>query len=362
MAKDYYKILGVDKNSSKDDVKKAFRNLAHKYHPDKKGGDEAKFKEVSEAYSVLGDDQKRTEYDRYGHAWAGAGQGGAQGGQAGGFDFSQFAGGAGGFEGFDFNEIINDFFAGGGRGGGTAHARRGRDISIDIELSFEDAAFGIERSVLLNKTSPCDTCKGSGGAPDTKFATCKTCNGRGKIKEVKGTFFGSFATERVCDICTGQGKTPEKRCSTCHGAGITRKEQEIKVKIPAGIDNGEMIRMTGMGEAITGGQAGDLYIKIHVRPHAVFKKDGRNLITNLNIKLSEALLGAEKTIKTLDGDIKLKIPEHVAFGEVLRVRGRGIPDERKQRGDILIRVIIDLPKKISKESKKIIAELQKEGL
>lgn len=367
MAKDYYKILGVEKNSSKEDVKKAFRNLAHKYHPDKKGGDEAKFKEVSEAYSVLSDDQKRSQYDKYGQAWSGGGQGGAQGGQTGGFDFSQFATGAGGFEGFDFSEILNDFFAGGGAGapggrGGSSRVRRGRDISIDIELSFEDAAFGIERSVLLNKTSPCDTCKGSGGAPDSKFITCKTCNGRGKIKEVKGTFFGSFATERVCDTCSGQGKTPEKRCGTCHGAGVNRKEQEIKIKIPAGIDNGEMIRMTGMGEAISGGQTGDLYIKIHVRPHAVFKKDGRNLVMNLNIKLSEALLGGERNLKTLDGDIKLKIPENISFGEILRVRGRGIPDERKQRGDILIRVIIDLPKKLSKESKRLIAELQKEGL
>ena len=363
MAKDYYKILGVEKNSSKEDIKKAFRVLAHKYHPDKKGGDEARFKEASEAYSVLSDDKKRGEYDAYGRVFSegqGGGYGGGQqGGFQGGFDFSQFATGANGFEGFDFSDILNDFF--GGRGGGT-RSRRGRDISIDLELSFEEAAFGVERSVLLNKTAACDVCKGSGGAPDTKFVDCKTCNGKGKIKEVKGTFFGSFATEKVCETCSGRGKTPEKQCSNCRGAGVLKKEQDIKIKIPAGIDNGEMIRLTGMGEAISGGQAGDLYIKIHVRPHAIFKKAGLDLTMNLSIKLSEALLGGNRKIKTLDGEIDLKIPEQTSFGEILRVRGRGIPDDKNRRGDILIKINIELPKKLSKEAKKLVDELKKEGV
>ena len=362
MAKDYYKILGVEKGASKDDIKKAFRTLAHKYHPDKKGGDEAKFKEVNEAYSILSDDKKRSEYDTYGQTFNGAGPGGfgGQGGQGfGGFDFSQFTQNGAGFEGFDFGDVLNEFF--GGRAG-RGRARRGRDISIDIELSFEEAVFGVERKVLLNKTAACDTCKGSGGAPGTEFVTCATCNGKGKIREMRGTVFGSFATERVCETCQGQGKTPKEKCKTCKGAGVFKKEQEIKLKIPAGIDNGEMIRMTGMGEAISGGQAGDLYIKIHVRPHTVFKKDGQNLTMDLTVKLSDAILGGQYTIDTLDGAINVKIPEHVSFGEILRVRNQGVPDERGKRGDLLIRVKIELPKKLNKETKKLIEELRKEGI
>lgn len=366
MAKDYYKILGVEKNSSKDDIKKAFRTLAHKYHPDKKGGDEAKFKEVNEAYSILSDDKKRAEYDSYGRVFGnagagGAGQGGFQGGFGGfngaGFDFSQFTG-AGGAEGFDFGDILNDFF--GGRA--TSKVRRGRDISIDVELSFEEAVFGVERKILIHKTAVCETCKGNGGAPGTEFVVCKTCNGRGKIKEVRGTFFGSFATERTCDTCHGKGKVPKEKCKTCYGTGVHKKEQEIKVKIPTGIENGEMIRLTGMGEAVSGGQPGDLYIKIHVRPHPVFKKEGHNLTMTLNIKLSEALLGGERIIKTLDGDIALKLPEHVSFGEILRVRSKGVPDEKGRRGDILIRINIELPKKLSKEGRRLVEGLKKEGI
>lgn len=363
MAKDYYQILGVPKNASKDDVKKAFRTLAHKYHPDKKGGDEAKFKEVNEAYSVLSDDKKRQQYDTFGQAGPGAGFGGAGGAGAGGFggfDFSQFTQGGAGFEGFDFGDIISDFFGGGQ--GSRSRARRGRDISIDIELSFEEAVFGVERSVLLNKTSACDVCKGSGGAPSTQFDTCKTCNGKGKIRDVRNTILGAFATERVCETCLGTGKIPREKCKNCHGAGVIKKEQEIKLRVPAGIDNGEMVRMTGMGEAISGGQAGDLYIKIHVRPHATFKKEGHNLTMDMHVKLSEALLGAEHDLKTLDGSLKVKIPEHVGFGEIIRVRNQGVPDERGKRGDLLIRVIIDLPKKLSKEAKRMIEELKKEGM
>ncbi len=365
MAKDYYKILGINKGASKEEIKKAFRTLAHKHHPDKKGGNEAHFKEVNEAYSVLGDEKKRAEYDAYGRVFSdGTGPGAGAGGFNGfnGFDFSQFTQGANGespFGDMDFGDIFSEFF-----GGGRANTRqkRGRDISIDIELTFEEAVFGINKKVLLNKTSTCETCKGSGGEPNTKFSTCETCNGKGKIREVRGTILGSFATERVCSTCSGQGKIPEKKCETCRGAGVHKRESEISVKIPAGIEDGEMIRLAAAGEAIPGGGAGDLYIKVRVRKHPLFRKDDQNLITDLKIKLSDALLGGEYTLTTLDGNVIVKIPAHIGFGETLRIKGKGVPDDRGKRGDILVRIVIELPKSLSREAKKKIEELKKEGI
>lgn len=355
MAKDYYKILGVNKSASKDEIKKAFRSLAHKYHPDKKGGDEAMFKEVNEAYSILNDEKKRAEYDAYGRVF-GDGQGPNY--QNGGFDFSQFTQGDNPFGNFDFGDIFGDIF--GGRGG--SRTKRGRDISIDIELTFEESIFGLNRKVLLNKTSVCDKCKGSGGEPGTKFSTCKTCNGKGKIREVRSTILGSFATERVCDTCAGHGKVPDEKCKNCRGHGVLKKETEINIKIPPGIENGEMIRLSGAGEAISNGGPGDLYVKIHVKRHPIFRKEGNNLLTDLKVKLSDALLGSEYNLATLDGNIKLKIPAQVGFGEILRVKGKGVPSERGARGDLLVKIVIELPKSLSKDAKKKIEELRKEGL
>jgi molecular chaperone DnaJ len=363
MKKDYYETLGIDKKASKEEIKKAFRTLAHKYHPDKKTGDDAKFKEINEAYSILSDDQKRAQYDQFGSAGPsmGGGYGGFGGGQGfDGFDFSQFTqGGAGGqaFE-FDFGDIFGDIFGNGGR----RQAKRGRDISIDIELSFEDSIFGVERTILLNKTSKCDNCAGTGAEKGTDTTTCETCNGKGSIREVKRTFFGQFESTVTCSKCNGKGKIPKTKCSVCHGQGILKKETEIKVKVPSGIENGEMIRLSGGGEAVSGGENGDLYIKIYVKKHPYFKKDGLNLTMDLPIKLSTALLGGEENIKTLDGDIKLKIPEGVVHGEILRIKGKGVPNSNNQRGDILVKVSIALPKKLSKESRKIIEALKEEGM
>lgn len=358
MKKDYYEILGVDKKAQKEDIKKAFRTLAHKYHPDKKGGDDAKFKEINEAYSVLSDDQKRAQYDQFGQAGPNMGGGGAG---FNGFDFSQFTQGGfnngQGFE-FDFGDIFGDVF------GGTTRrqTKRGRDISIDIELSFEDSIFGAERTVLLNKVSKCDTCGGNGAEKGSEMVTCNTCNGKGSIREVKKTFFGQFESVAVCESCAGTGKVPKVKCHTCAGKGIYKKESEIKVKIPAGIDNGEMIRLTGGGEAVAGGQTGDLYIKIYVKKHAVYKKDGENLVMDLNVKLTDALLGGEQTVNTLDGEIKVKIPEGVTHGEILRIKGKGVPVSKHHRGDILIKVHLLVPKKLSKDARKTIELLKKEGL
>lgn len=360
MARDYYEILGVDKKAPKEEIKKAFRTLAHKYHPDKKGGDDAKFKEINEAYSVLSDDKKRAEYDSYGRTFNGAGSnaGGGFGG-FGDFDFSQFTqGGSGnGFE-FDLGDIFGNVFGGRSR----AQTKRGRDISIDIELSFEESIFGVERKVLLNKVSKCDTCGGSGAEKGSEQVKCETCNGKGSIREVKKTFFGQFEQAHTCEVCHGTGKVPKVKCHTCHGAGVLKKETEIKVKIPPGIDNGEMMRLSGGGEAVSGGTAGDLYIKIYVKKHHLFHKEGQNLVMDQNIKLTDALLGSELSVQTLDGAIKVKIPEGITHGEILRIKGKGVPSERGNRGDILIKININIPKKLSKEARKTIEDLKKEGI
>jgi molecular chaperone DnaJ len=365
MAKDYYETLGVNKGASKEEIKKAFYKLAHKYHPDKKEGNEAKFKQVNEAYQVLSDDAKRSKYDQYGSGFENVGQGfgGAQSG-FGGFDTSGFSGGfQGGNLDFDFgnlNDIFSDFFSGGM--GGRRETRRGRDISTEVQISFSDSIFGTNRKILITKTSSCLTCQGSGAKTGSGMMTCKTCNGQGQIRESKRTIFGNIANTKICEVCLGSGEVPKEICETCKGKGVLRREEEVSIVIPAGIRDGEMIRMTSYGEAVTKGTTGDLYIKINVIPHSVFKRDGHDLVMNLNLKLSDALLGAEYPIQTLDGEIKVTIPEGVGINEVLRVRGKGVPVSKSKRGDLLIKLNIKLPSKISRKSREIIEELKKEGI
>ncbi|HEV7424028.1 MAG TPA: molecular chaperone DnaJ [Candidatus Paceibacterota bacterium] len=367
MAKDYYEILGVNKGASKDEIKKAFYKLAHKYHPDKKGGNETKFKEVNQAYQTLSDDGKRAKYDQFGSQYENMGAGGGYGGGQGGFEGFDFSGAGGFAQGgteFDFgnlNDIFSDFFTG-GMGGGRTQARRGRDISTEVQISFADSIFGTNRKILITKTSTCLTCNGSGAKPETKMETCKTCNGQGKIHETKRSFLGSISTTKVCEVCLGSGEVPKEVCEKCKGKGVLRREEEISLDIPPGMRDGEMIRMTGMGEAISKGTTGDLYIKINVAPHPLFKRDGNDLVMNLNLKLSDALLGAEYPIQTLDGEIKVTIPEGVAINEILRVRGKGVPTGKNKRGDLLIKLNIKLPSKISRKSREIIEELKKEGI
>ena len=365
MAKDYYTTLGIQKNASKEEVKKAFHKMAHKYHPDKKEGDEAKFKEVNEAYQVLSDDKKRAQYDQFGSNFnqASGGYQGQQGGFSGfeGFDFSGFQNG-GGAE-FDFgnlNDIFSDFFTGGM--GGSAQARRGRDISTEIQISFSDSVFGANRKILINKVSNCATCQGSGAKPGTKMETCKKCNGQGHIRENKRSFLGTISTNKLCEECLGSGEVPHEKCATCHGAGVMRREEEISLAIPAGIRDGEMIRMTSMGEAVAKGTAGDLYIKINVAAHPVFRREGNDLAMNLNLKLSDALLGTEYKIQTLDGEVNVKIPEGVTIDEILRVKGKGVPSAKNKRGDLLIKLNIKLPNKLSHKSREIIEKLKEEGI
>jgi molecular chaperone DnaJ len=367
MTKNYYDILGVDKKASQED----FRKLAHKYHPDKQGGDATKFKEASEAYSVLSDDKKRAAYDQFGQTASQQTSGNGANGYSGfnpddfgGFDFSGFGGQAqgGSDEAFDLGDIFSQFFGGAQGGGGRTRTSRGRDVSIDMELSFAEAIFGVNRKVLLTKTSVCSTCGGSGAKPGTDFTTCSTCNGKGKIRENRRSMFGSVSVTTNCPTCNGAGKVPREKCQTCYGAGVTRKQEEINLNIPAGIEDGEMIRMTGNGEAVKGGTPGDLYIKVHVKSHPVFAKEGHNLVTKLIIKLSTALLGGEYILETLDGRITVVIPAGIAHGEILRVKDKGVPNERGKRGDILIHISVQLPTKFSRTARNLIEGLKNEGL
>lgn len=360
--KDYYEVLGVPRGASEEEIKKAFRKLAHKYHPDKKGGDEAKFKEASEAYAVLSDKKKRAEYDTYGKTFAGHSAGSGQGGPFGGFDFSNFA--QGGFQQngqqfeFDIGDIFGEFFGGGGQ---RAQAR-GRDISIDIELSFKESVFGTERRVLISKMGVCDTCSGSGAKPGSKMTQCKTCNGKGEIRETRSTFLGQFTSARLCPACHGRGEMPETPCPACRGEGVVKKQEEIHIQVPAGVQDGEMIRMPGRGEAVQGGGAGDLYVKLHVKKDATFTREGFNLQTTLSIKLTDALLGSEYTIKSLDGDERITVSPGVTHGEIVRVKGKGVPTGRSGRGDLLVRIDIEFPKKLSRAARDLIEKLRSEGL
>jgi len=364
MSKDYYKILGVDKKASKDDIKKAFRKLAHEYHPDKKGGSTEKFKEASEAYSVLSDDNKRAQYDMMGSGNFNGFQGGFNGAQ--GFDFSQFAQqfgqdgfnfSQGGVE-FDLGDIFGDLFGGGFR---NKRGSRGADIQVEIRVPFVDAVFGTERKIRINHTAVCDRCRGTAGEPNSKVKTCETCKGKGTVKEIRRSILGQIATERVCTVCGGVGEIPENPCTLCRGKGVIDKDEVVDIKIPAGINDGEVLRLSKMGEAVRGGETGDLYVGVRVDTHPRFVKNGANLTGDLNVKLSDALLGAEINIDTLDGVAKVVIPEGVKFGDIIRIKERGVPQQRGKRGDILLRVKIELPKKLSKEAKKHIEELKKEG-
>jgi molecular chaperone DnaJ len=365
--KNYYELLGVTKGASKEEIKKAFYKLASKYHPDKKGGDEARFKEVNEAYQVLSNDQKRKEYDTYGQTFSGAGSqgsGGPQPGQGfGGFDFSGFN--QGDFQNMDFDlgdmgDIFGDIFGGGF--GGRQKEKRGRDMSLEIDITFEESIFGVERNFLISKVSKCKTCAGSGARLGTKMETCKKCNGQGKVKDIKRTIFGQIQSVSVCPECHGKCEVPKEKCEACKGHGILNAKEDIKINIPAGINSGEVIRMTGMGEAVQNGHSGDLYIKILVKPNKIWKREGYDLVMTHDIKLSDALLGAKHTISTLDGYVDILVPQGAHPNDILRVKGKGVPmPNRSSRGDILIKLNIQMPKKITRKAEELIEKLKEEG-
>ena len=344
--KDYYEILGVAHNATREEIKRAYRKLAHQYHPDKTGGDEKKFKEVSEAYQVLSNDDKRAQYDQFGRV--------SDGQTGNGWDFGSFRG----FEDIDMGNIFESFFGG---GAGAASKKRGRDISIDIDIPFSESVFGAERRVLIRKRVICEVCKGSGRAKDSGEITCAKCHGAGTIRDTRRSIFGSFTQVVECSVCRGDGKVPEKKCYDCRGEGVIARGEEIRIIIPPGIENGEVVRIPHKGEAMRNGEAGDLYVKVRVLPHPVFKRSRNDLLMKLEISLSQALLGGSHVISTLDGSIKLKIPQGVADGEVLKIRDKGMVREDGTRGDLLIEVKIKMPKKMTPRLKALAEELEREG-
>ena len=360
--KDYYNILGISKDASPTEIKKAYYKLAHKYHPDK-GGDEKKFKEINEAYQVLYNKEKRAQYDRFGRVFEGAG---SQPGFDFGFGFNPFGAGMeeGSFDSLNLEDLFEEFFGFSGKGRGKK-VNRGRDIEVDVEINLEDTLKNIRKNISLQKLIACSRCQGTGAEPGTKLKECFTCRGKGQVQQIKKTFFGSFTTYVICPECKGEGKIPEKLCNVCQGEGRITGEEKIEVFIPAGIDSNQIIKIKGKGEAGRRSEKpGDLYIRVFVRPHPVFKRKGDDLFLEVPISFSSACLGDEVEISTLDGKkISLKIPQSTESGKVLIISGKGIPHfSGLGRGNLYVKLNIKTPKKLSKKQKELLEKLKKEGL
>lgn len=355
--RDYYEVLGVDKNASEDEIKKAYRKKAKQYHPDLNPGDkeaENKFKEVNEAYEVLSDTQKKARYDQFGHAGVdpnyGAGGGGY--GQAGGFDF-------------DLGDIFGSFFGGGFGGGRQSNPngpRRGEDIQTKVTISFEEAAKGCKRTVEVNRVDTCPDCHGSGAKAGTSARTCPECSGRGYVNVQQRTPFGVISTQKSCQRCQGKGKVIDDPCQKCRGTGRVSSRASVDVNIPAGIDDRQIFNISGAGNSgINGGPNGDLKVAVYVRPHAYFERDGYNVWLEQHISFTQAALGDNLRIPTLDGDVKFDLPAGTQSGTVFSLKGKGIQVlNGRGRGDQLVRIIVDVPKNLTQRQKELLVELEKE--
>ncbi len=360
MAKrDYYEVLGVGKSASADEIKKAFRKLAIEFHPDR-GGDEAKFKEVSEAYEVLKDDKKRQRYDQFGHAGVGsshASDGNPYGGGFGGFNQGQNVH-------FDFGDlglgdIFESFFGGGSTRTSRAQAR-GRDVETTLEITFDQAVFGTEVELNLNIEDTCEHCKGTTTEPGYELKTCDECQGKGQVVNVMRTVFGNIQQATTCPKCNGRGKIPEKICSVCSGKGTQRKTQKVALKIPAGIDDGATIRLRERGEAIANGPKGDLYVNIRVKPHKKFTREGDIILSEETVGMVDAALGTEIDVETVDGPIRMKIPAGTQSGTDFKLSGHGVPHLKgSTRGPHIITLTVETPVKLSKKQKELLGELRK---
>ena len=361
--RDYYEILGVSKSASADEIKKAYRKAAVKHHPDKEGGDEAKFKESSEAYEVLKDAQKRQRYDQFGHA----GVGGSSGGGASGNPFEGFGGGFGGQNvNFDFGDgglgdIFGQFF-GGSAASGRNEPRRGRDVESSISLSFEEAVFGVERDLQFEMEDECSHCKGTTVEPGHDLKTCSTCHGAGQQTRVMNTMFGAMQQAVTCQTCKGRGKVPEKTCTVCRGKGTERRKQKIAVKIPAGVDDGATIRLKERGEATAQGPKGDLYIHIRVKAHKKFTREGDLILSEEHIGMVDAALGTEIDVETVDGKVTMKIPAGTQSGTDFKLSNHGVPHLRSdRRGAHIVQIIVDTPTKLSKKQKELLEQFEAGG-
>ncbi|MBI4837340.1 MAG: molecular chaperone DnaJ [Candidatus Portnoybacteria bacterium] len=369
MAKDYYEILGVSKSASDDEIKKAYRRLAQQYHPDKAGGEAEKFKEINEAYQVLSDKQKRAQYDQFGTTFERAQAGGGFSGFNDFRDFSGFAdafsAGGGGFSaegGFgDLGDIFSDLF-GGRAGSASGRTQRGSDISIGVEISLEEAATGIDKELGIYKSITCPKCEGRGGELGSKIEECPVCYGTGSVTKTKRTGFFSFSRTEICSSCRGLGKKPSQPCSRCGGDGVVKETRKIKVKIPAGIKNEQIIKLSGYGEAAPlGNRGGDLYVNVYIKPHQHFKRRGDDLHYDLVIHFTQAALGDKIKVPTIEKEVVLKIPPGINSGQFIRLRDRGLPRfGGRGRGDMIVRVQIKTPKKLSKKAKGLLEELKEE--
>lgn len=339
--KDYYEVLGIDKNASEDEIKRAFKKAALKYHPDRNQGDkeaEEKFKEINEAYQVLSDSEKRQRYDQFGTA---------------DFNGQGFGGFEGGFGGFDFGDIFGDIFGGfGGFGGSSSRRngpRKGADIEYTLNLTFEEAVFGVEKEVSINRKEKCETCNGSGAQGGASAKTCPKCKGTGQIRVQRQTPIGVIATQSTCDACGGKGQVIDNPCNTCHGTGKENKRRTITINVPAGVDNGNVIPLRGQGEAgDNGGPSGDLYINIRVTSHKTFVRKGFDIYIDTHITFAQATLGAEIKVPTVDGEVKYVVPAGTQPNTTFRLKGKGVPRVNSAgRGDQYVKVIVDVPKELN---------------
>jgi molecular chaperone DnaJ len=355
--RDYYEILGVGKDASADEIKKAFRRAAVQYHPDKEGGSEEKFKEVNEAYEVLKDPSKRQRYDQFGHAGVGS---------SAASDGNPFGGGFGGFNGqnvnFDFGDlglgdIFENIFGGGARSQRSAGPRRGRDVEVRIDITFEEAVFGKEETLSLNLEDICSHCGGTTVEPGYKLKTCDTCKGAGQVVNVMRTIFGNIQQATVCRTCKGTGKVPEQACTVCHGKGTEKHAQTITLKVPAGIDDGAVIRLREHGEAIANGAKGDLYVSVRVHPHKRFTREGDIILSEEHIGMVEAALGTEINVATVDGPVRMKIPAGTQSGTDFKLSGHGVPHLRSEtRGAHIVTIVVDTPTKLTKHQKELLEQ------
>lgn len=350
--KDYYEVLGINKNASADEIKTAYRRLAIEHHPDR-GGDEDKFKEINEAYEVLKDPEKRKRYDQFGHAGVGGSSGGGYEGFGGfssqniNFDFG----------GLGLGDIFSSFF-----GGGPSQNRRqnrGRDVETQVEINFEQAVFGTEVDLSLKIDDTCDHCKGTTAEPGHELKTCQTCGGKGQVVNVTRTIFGNIQQASICPTCKGAGKVPEKLCSVCHGKGTVSKQQNIKLKIPAGIEDGSTIRLREHGEAIANGPKGDLYVNVRVKADKKFTREGDLILSEEHVSMIDAALGCEKEVDTVDGKVTMKIPAGTQSGTDFKLSGHGVPHLRGSgRGAHIVTIIVDTPTKLTREQEKLLREFQ----
>ena len=352
--RDYYEILGVDKSASADEIKKAYRKLALEHHPDK-GGDSEKFKEANEAYETLKDPAKKQQYDQFGHNPFGGAAGSSSG--AGYEGFGGFNAGGMEFDLGDLGDVFGSFF-GGAAGSRTAQATRPRDVETSINLSFEEAVFGTEKKISLELQQACSRCQGLRKEPDSELKACDTCNGRGTVTKTQRTVLGNIQQTAICTTCGGEGVVPETPCSQCGGSGIEKNRREINVQVPAGVSDGNTIRLRGEGEQTRKGATGDLYIHLHVRGSSKFTRDGFNICSNLDVEMVEAVLGTEVEVDTVDGPIKMKIPAGTQSGQVFKLTGHGV-QHGGRRGDHLVTAEVKIPKKLTQKQKELLEEFSK---